>query len=438
MPLTSPIAVPHHFSSSGPEFSPGKWWLSFADDRLNKLIEEATRSNLTLKEAWFRLEQAKAIAAKSGADLLPDLTGTAAIGRSVSKNKGLPRNTFSTYSLGLAASYELDLWGRIKTSVEAAKTDVLASREDFQAAAITLSAEIATVWFQLKEQEQQLDLLDKQINTNEQYLDLVTHTFRKGQAPATDVLQQRQILESSRGEKINAASAKRLLLNKLALLLGRDPQTFTIDIGKNFGDLPPLPQTGLPAELIQSRPDIRRAEYVVRAADQRLASAVADRFPRISLSANTETSGSKASDLFDNWLANLAANLVAPLIDGGRRRAEVNRTKAVYAEALHSYGRTILTALREVEDALTQEIQQRQFLESIDKQIVLSEQSVAQIRQRYIHGDLDFLRFLSALLNHQSLQRTQIKSRRELIEYRINLYRALAGGWEIEGLRAEG
>jgi outer membrane protein TolC len=163
-----------------------------------------------------------------------------------------------------------------------------------------------------------------------------------------------------------------------------------------------------------------------------VAAAVADQFPRISLSARVEASAAETKDLFDNWLASLGANLTAPLLDGGLRAAEVDRTRARAEEQLHAYGQSILDALREVEDALVEERQQERYLASLGRQVELSRQASDQTRDRYAKGAEDFLRVLTALQSYQSLQRRELQARRELIEFRIGLYRALGGGWDME------
>jgi len=137
-------------------------------------------------------------------------------------------------------------------------------------------------------------------------------------------------------------------------------------------------------------------------------------------------------DFFNNWLATLAGNLVVPIIDGGRRVAEVDRNKAVTAENLDLYGQKILNALQEVDNALAQEYQQHKRVDSLQKQLRYSSDANSQIRMRYGYGGIDFLRILTSLINLQSLERSMIRAERELIEYRINLYRSLAGGWELK------
>ncbi|MGR9046567.1 MAG: TolC family protein, partial [Gammaproteobacteria bacterium] len=166
-------------------------------------------------------------------------------------------------------------------------------------------------------------------------------------------------------------------------------------------------------------------------ADLRIAAAIADRFPKISLSAGIDTTAPDLQDFFNNWMATLAGNLVIPLIDGGRRIAEVDRNEALTDEALNNYGQRILLSLEEVENALAQESQQHKRLESLERQLRFLDQANSQIRMRYIYGAIDFLRVLSSQISQQSLQRSVIQAERELIDFRINLYRSLAGDWTL-------
>ena len=158
---------------------------------------------------------------------------------------------------------------------------------------------------------------------------------------------------------------------------------------------------------------------------------MADRFPQLSLSASLETSGEHTRNLFNDWLTNLSANLLGPVFDAGQRRAEVDRTRAVAAERLHDYGQAVLTALTEVEDALVQESRQREYLASLSKQLELASQVTRSLRDRYLKGAVDYQRVLDALLSQQQLQRDVLTGRRELLENRITLCRALGGGWPL-------
>lgn len=434
---TPPVQLPAQFTESGEAALPDEWWRSFDDPVLDELIEQALAGSLTIRAAWDRLAQARATATKAGASLFPTLDGEAGASRQrqkaiVSSTNSRQRVTSATdLSLGLVGSYEVDLWGELRSSRDAARFDLNASEEDLKTAAITLSAEVAVIWYQMIEQYGQIDLLLSQAETNEKVLEVVTLRFRRGQVQATDVLRQRQLVESNRGDLILAETKAQVLGHQLAILLGRTPTALDVPRVNALMTLPDLPDTGIPADLVNRRPDIRKAYFDVLAADRRTAAAVADRFPRLTLTARTTTSGEDLRDLFDNWLASLAANLVAPLFDAGERKAEVERTRAVTSQALNEYGQTVLESLGEVEDALIQEANQRTYIASLEKQIELSDQAVERVRDTYISGGEDYLRVLDALLTIQSLERTYLEAQRQLIEFRIDLCRALGGGWEI-------
>jgi outer membrane protein TolC len=308
---------------------------------------------------------------------------------------------------------------------------VEATRQDLHAAAITLAADVTRTWLRRIEQRRQLALLDEQIATNEKVLEVITLRFRRGQVPATDVLQQRELVEQRRGERTLVRGRIAVLDHQLAVLVGAAPGTLEAEAPAPLPARPPLPQAGVPAELVRRRPDVRAAELRVQAEDQRVWAALTDQFPRVALSATASTTAAEARDLFDNWLASIAANLTAPLFDAGLRRAEVERTKAVLRERLHAYGQAVLVSLGEVEDALAQEAQQAAYVGSLRAQLDLSRRSAEQTREQYIKGTADFTRYLTTRLSYQGLQRTLLQARRDLLLLRVDLYRALAGGWDL-------
>lgn len=438
--IEPPVTIQEKFSTSGKSSLPDQWWTGFNDATLNRLIDQALGNNLRLKSVWDRLAQSEAVGRKARADFFPtlDLQGRAfrseARGGGASSDVRRQTTSFNNFSLGMVAGYELDLWGQIRSNQDAVELDTLASAEDLQSAAITLSAQVAETWYRLVEQYGQLELLSVQRLTSEQVLELVTLRFRRGKVKATDVLQQRQFIESIRGEILVSESRAKVLEHQLAILLGQSPDIQVAEKVIKLTPLPSLPDTGFPAELIQRRPDIRQAHFKLLAADRRVASAISERFPRLSLSVQIDSSADRVSDLFSNWLTTLSANLVAPLFDGGRRKAEVEKRRAVTSERLHEYGQVILESLREVEDALVQERKQQALIMSLNKQMALSKQVKERIQDRYAHGAVDYLRILDVLLTNQSLERNLLEAQRRLIEFRIALYRALGGGWEMKNL----
>jgi NodT family efflux transporter outer membrane factor (OMF) lipoprotein len=419
-----PIKLPQQFSRSGHYKLPQKWWHIFEDPALNTLIEHALSQNFSLRSAFNRVEQARALAKKSGASLQPTLDAKFNPARKITD-----KLTTQSFSLGLIASYEVDLWGRIRANLQAAELDFKSIEEDLQSAALTLSAEISNNWYRLIEQRQQLQLLDRQIKVNSNQYAVLKSQFKAAQASAADVLQQQQLLESVKGNKSSVFATIKVLEHQLSILLGEMPTTFHLPIITTFPAIPQLPKTGVPLELVQRRPDIRKAYFKVQAANQKIAAAIADRFPKISLSAGLDTSVPNLQSLFNNWIATLAGNLILPLIDGQRREAEVTRTRAVAREALNNYAQQLLNAVAEIENALNQQQYQHQLLISLKQQYRLAQQANEQIKWRYRYGDESFLRVLSSTISQQNLERSQLQAQRQLMEHHIALYRALSGSF---------
>lgn len=423
------VGVPASFSGGGSAAARARWWEEFEDPGLTTLVTQALEANLDLQSSWARLEQAAALARQAGARLLPEVTleGGASRSRSDITGAGPARTNF--LSLGLAASYELDLWGRVRAGRQAAGLDAGASREDLEAAAVTLAGTVGELWYSLVEERAQRKLLAQQIRSSRTLLDLVELRFAQGLASALDVYQQRQQLATTRGQVPGIESRLQVTKHQLAVLLARPPTDEVAPKLEKLPDPPPLPKTGLPAELLERRPDVRAALLRLRAADHRVAAAVAERLPSVSLSGGLGFASNSTTNLVERRAWDYGARLLAPVFDAGRRAAEVSRSKAVVAERLAVYSQTILTAFREVEDALVQERRQRESLASIEEREGLAQSTLRQARLRYANGLSDYLPVLAAVQSLQQVQRARITARRQLISFRIQLYRALAGSW---------
>lgn len=422
--VSLPLETPQLFSDSGTAVVADRWWESFDDGRLQELVDEALSSNLDLQTAWYRLREAEAIAGRESAPLWPslDAEGVAELRRPDGQEEG-------DLGLGLVAQYEIDLWGRIRSAVDAERFRAEASAADFHSTALTLSAEVVRTWCQWAEARAQSDLLSKQVETNEQVLRLIRARFGSGRVRSVDILRQRQLTEATREQKILVETEREILRHRLAVLLGRAPRQPLGLEPDSLPALPPLPETGLPAELVRRRPDVQRAFLRLRAADADLAAAISNQYPRLSLTASLSTSNDGAATLFDDWVRSLAANLIAPLFDGGERDAEVDRTRALQNQRLYEYGQATLVAFQEVEDALIGERKQRERIDSLERQAELSGQAYRQLRLEYLNGVGDYIDVLTALDEDQRLRRELVAARLTLLERRIDLYRALAGGF---------
>ncbi len=413
---------PGKFSDSGEVPAPCRWWSAFGDHQLDRLVSEALSSELTLRSFLARFRAAQATANREAAPLFPQIDGFF-----TGENRDSQTANISTLELGLTTSYEIDLWGRIQAAVEAEEKRAGAARADYHTVALTLAAEVSRTWFQLAEALAQRSLLESQIETNEKLARQLRNQFFGGQNRSVDVLRQDQLVAATRQQKAAVEASIRVLEHRLSLLLGRPPQEPLSYSHPHLPSLPPLPDTGIPSELVCRRPDVRGALLRLEAADRDVAVAVTDQFPRLTLSADVSTTNARAEDFFDDWIRTLAANLVGPLIDGGRRKAEVARTRAVKLERLFDYGQTVLVAFQEVEDALALEAGQVEQIRHLEEQIDLAEKTYDQLLVEYSNGVSNFIDLLTALTDLQQLRRDLILANRVLLEFRTTLYRALAG-----------
>jgi NodT family efflux transporter outer membrane factor (OMF) lipoprotein len=443
----APGQLPDTFSLYSGELDASlPWWESVGSPELSRLIKAALSDNFSLKEAWFRLEQARSLAVQAGADRYPDLSANAGVELARRRSENTFGESFDTigeetYGAGLVSNYELDLWGRIRSQQEAALLTVDATKADLQTAAITLAAEVADRWVRIVAQRLQKQLLEKQLQNNRIFLDLIELRFRKAMVSALDVYQQRQVVENVRAQIPLVEADIRLLMHELAVLLGRPPQS---NLELSQMDMPvigQLPAVGLPADLLANRPDVRAAGVRLQATEWQVSAARANRLPAIRLAAGAQYGRNDLDLLFDTWLLSLAANLTAPIFDGGRRAAEVDRTQAEADEHLWAYRRIVLTAIKEVEDALENETRQLEHIEGLVAVKEAAQNGLQEAIGRYRNGLSDYLPVLTQLLVVQDLERDLINQRALLVLYRVGLYRALGGGWstyaELEPNRAD-
>ena len=416
--------VPAAFADSGSAEVGLRWWECFREPALDALVVQALQANRSLEAARQRLVQAAAVARRAGAELGPTLEASAGVGFT------LPARRDAEWSLplGVQARYELDLFGRVEASEAAARFEVEVARAQARAAGLALAGQVAQAYYLYGERRGQLRLLEVQVALNRQVLELVELRFRHGKVGAQDVLRQRQLVESAEGDRARLLAEVAVVEHQLAVLGGRAPGGE--GPAEPTAELPPLPAAGVPADLVQRRPDLEAARLRVAAADRRVAVALADRFPRLSLSASAQSGDVR--EIMDNWVLNLGANLVAPLLDAGRRAAEVDRTRAVVDEAVAQYGQAVLEALAEVESALARGRQQARLVESLDRQLELARGAVDRARERFGAGAASYVDVLDALRTLQALERSRLTARREQFQHRIDLYRALAGGVPIE------
>ncbi len=430
-PLEMPDGFVRATDGAGAE-GPDRWWEAFGDAGLDALVEQALSENLDIQRAWARVDQARALAARVGAGWWPQVTASAGAGRSgasVDTPAGRQSQHANQFSLSVAASYEFDLWGQLSSEEEAAKLDVKAGREDLSTAAMSVAAQVTDTWFALVETRQNRRLQAAQLALNQRYLELVELRFGVGSAAAVDVLQQRQQVAATESLLPPIRATEAVLEHQLAVLLGKAPGTLELAEHEEYPTVPALPALGVPAELLQRRPDIRAAYLRVLATDHRVGAAIASRYPTISVSGSLGFSATDIVELFEGWLYNIAASIAGVVWDGGRLGAEVDRQKAALVDTLQAYAQTTLTALQEVENALVREREQAATIDHQDRQLGIARQTLDEARFRYLSGLTDYLPVLTTLQGVQQLERSIVGSRRQLLSYRVQLCRALGGSW---------
>lgn len=403
------------------------WWQDFNDPNLNQWITEGLTANQDLVATLARLQQSQANLLQARSDKWPELNATGKRQRTWSDD-GSDRELSDHWNLGFNASYEIDFWGRVESLSKQALFELQADQAAVQVQANTVAANISQYWFGWVAATNKAALLHSQQERVSKALTAIEGRFRRGRVSITDVWRQRQLLETLEGQQIDASADIELNRNQLALWLGQTAYNLHYPSGAVLPPLPNQPETGIPAERLQHRPDVRQAWAQVEAANAEVATAISERFPRISLSADYSGSAEKSSDLIDTWVSNLAANLVLPIIDGGNRQAQVKKRQAQLDEQLANYQQTLLQAIKEVEDALIKEKQLAAFLENLEQRVSLSQKTVAMQGKRYLQGATDFLDLLSAQQTSLELEQQRLDAQRRLLEIRIQLYRSLSDG----------
>ncbi|TIX50670.1 efflux transporter outer membrane subunit [Alteraurantiacibacter aquimixticola] len=442
-------AMPQAFDMAEVEgdYRPAAWWSHFEDPVLDALVDRALDANLDIAQAAARAERAAAQARVSRAGLLPALEATAGAsysdtplsGGAFSNFPGAPtRLSNETYSLGLGASYELDLFGRVRNDYAAARSDALAAEQDFRATRLATAAETISAYFdvvdaryQIANSLQSLDVLsDRVARTDERY--------RRGLAQSFELYQVRQELRGLEASLPQRETALAAAEGRLALLLADYPQGVDALLSEPLQPrltFDPVPM-GLPVELLAQRPDVAASWERLEAARLRIGARRAERFPALRLSASTGTQGGAVDDVLDlgqNWLLQLAANVTAPIFDGGRISANIRAARATYDEAAAAYGQSVLNAWREVDLAATDYEEQRQRYRLIAAQLAEVQANADLQAERYRAGVADYTAYLDALRALYQVESSLSSAGRDVALARLGLHRALGGDWDNEG-----
>ena len=412
-----------------PGLSIDQWWLAFNDEHLNSLMTELFDQNLEMTQAIARLEQVEAAFKIVRSAQSPVLSGGGNLSRS--SQPGLADDFIGdSQQLSLAAGYELDLWGKLASQTRAAELELSASRQEVQTLYLGLSARLTDFYFLAVEQRAQLALTEQSIASFADTVERVENRYNLGLVPAVDMYQARQNLSGAQAARYLFEARLAEAEHAIAVLIGRYPERSPAGSLEQLPSAPELFAVGIPADLISQRPDLLAALQRVEAADSRVAAAIADRFPSISLSAGY---GSLRQDvtagLIKGEFWSLLGNLAMPIVDGGRRRAEVDRKKAALQEAVAAYQQKVLSAFQEVEDALVNNFATERRIERLAETAQATDATLRLSTDRYLAGLVDYLPVLTAQRTDFDVSSRLLDARRQLLADRISLARSLGGAW---------
>jgi multidrug efflux system outer membrane protein len=422
-----------------------KFWEVFDDPVLNGLEQDATTNSPDVVAAFQRVEEARAAARITRADLFPqasfDPSGNRtrySPGRSVQPGSTALPYTGNEFLAPLDLSYEVDLWGRVRRSFRAAREQAQASAAAYQNILLSLQADVAQTYFMIRSTDLYERVLAQTVQLREKNLNLVESLHHGGADSAVDVAQAKTELASAQADLAGLKLQRAQLENALAALCGHNASGFTLAETTRYYEPPAVP-VGLPAGLLERRPDVAEAERTMAAASEGIGIAKAAFFPSIQLTGSAGTESVQLQDVF-NWESrawSLGPNITLPLFEGGRNRAGVARAKAAYEESVAQYRSQILVAFHEVEDGL---VGLRLLKEQFDDQFVAvdaAKQAADLSRLRYKEGLASYIEVVVAdrtELDNEILA-DQLNGQRLVTT--IQLIKALGGGWQADGISAD-
>ncbi len=419
----------------------GKWWEIFQDPQLNALEEQINVSNQNLKAAQAQFMQARALVRFHRADYYPTVTAGASATRiHQSQNRPVARvsnNTYTDLVLPVDVSYEADVWGRVRRTVEASRDQAQASAADLESVSLSLHAELAMDYFQLRARDAEQQLLDSTVTAYEKALELTQNRYKGGVASGVDVAQAQTQLETTRAQATDLRVQRAQLEHAIAVLVGQPASTFNLPPSPLTSPPPTIP-VGLPSELLERRPDIAAAERLVAAANANIGVAKTAYFPLIALTASGGFESSRLGNWFSGPSGLLSAGVatVVTAFDAGRRRAVSDRAWAAYDQTVANYRQTVLSAFQDVEDNLAAMRILEDEAKTQDAAVAAAEHSLNLSTTRYRGGVTTYLEVITAQGLALSDERTAVQILGRRMVASVLLIKALGGGWNASNLQA--
>ncbi len=425
-----------------------QWWRTFGDPTLDSLVDRAVRANLDLRIAEARLREARALRAVAASQLLPEVDAIGAYDRqrnseSLSRN-GVPGATTNFFQLGFDASWEIDVWGRVRRSVEAADADLGAAVEETRDVLVTVLAEVARNYVELRAFQRRLELNNQNIGLQRDSLALARSRFEAGITSELDVQQAEAQLASTTAQGPALDSLARQSAHRIGVLLGQDPGSLLGELGQQA----PIPLTvngapvdlpvGMPSDLLRRRPDIRRAERQLAGATARIGVATADLFPRFALTGGFGLESVSADSFLNGgsryWT--IGPSMRWPILDWGRIRGNIGIAEARTEVALATWERSVLVAMEDAENALIAYIREQTRHTSLARAVEANQRSLDLSKELYTKGLATFLNVLDAQRSLLVSQDLLAQSDQIVASSLVAIYKALGGGWVDPALAA--
>ena len=446
-----PAFVEPHAATGVSDIELASWWSGFGDPKLDELVNRAVAQNLDVETAAARIREARAEERVAGAAAAPQVSANASVteqrisehaipappggGQNGNAGFALPGTEFTTWRAGFDASWEIDLFGRTRRSVEAAQARTGAAVWNLRDVQVSTAAEVANTYLQVRTLQQRITVAEAEVSRQERALSLVSARTRGGLVTGQDLEQQKSELASARAAIPPLQAEADAQIHKIGVLTGSPPESLIADLSPAGTGIsspsPPQVPAGLPSDLLRRRPDIRAAERNLAAATADIGVATADLYPRFSLSA-APALVSTALASFLQWGSRAftaGAAVDWPIFNGGRTRANIAVTNARQEQALIAYRKTILTALQDVEDALSAVDGDRRRAASLEDSLGSARRAEDIARARYRGGLVTYSDVLQAQASRISLESQVIETKGALSRDTVALYKALGGGW---------
>jgi NodT family efflux transporter outer membrane factor (OMF) lipoprotein len=410
-----------------------KWWTTFNDPLLSDLMERAVAGNLNLKQALNSVRQARIQRGITDADRFPSVNSSGSAGRTYSKDMSGEFTGTNSFRLGLDASWEADLFGRVKRSIEAADANLEATEESYRDILVSLLSEVALNYIEVRSYQAQLLVAESNLESQEETYNIARWRYQAGLTTELDVENASKNLEQTRSQIPSLKSSLEQAKNRIAVLLGSEPGALDslLDEYRPVPDAPNEIAIGIPADLLRRRADLRKAERELAAQTAKIGVAEAERYPRISLSGDIGLSALALGDLFNSDSLSTGGNsgISWPVYDAGRIMKNIEIQYAAREQKLIAYRAALLTALEDVENAMTSYTYDLARRDSLLKASESAEQAAETSRAQYSSGLIDFQSVLEAESTLLTFQNNVVQSDAQIIKDLIGLYKALGGGW---------